>query len=518
MVRDMIPHPRLNSIDTIRQLNVVARKYYHNENGEFNHESYIRECFECLLSFFSTELFVREGAERENAYLFAALTYKKEDSPKIALVKITDGSGYYFADDVEQDLVNSFNRVIDELYQSIDNEQSMSVTKVLLKDKKRGKDLFLYSGEPYERPVKPGNPKVDARIAFFSLKDLTFDPTDSIEHFCKINQGPINDFREKLDQNAEDEMKLTETDEQIGVLLWHYKRLEKEHSVRRPGEEFLVHFIRPSFIDFGHNILLSLGTSRKLEADHLSMIYLLVYRIISQTFIEKTKEVERFKRRASFSLTTHALKTELDVSIMPKVNNVKKMLKELSLPANSKLSKAVAELEEQYADLFCMTAFVSLIDKIESQSHFEDSGRIEGLLVEHQEAINISKYCAEYNKTNPQRDDIKVLGETPQPLCIKVYDSYFSAPALRLFLDTIFENVNKFGRRNNNKKIELYVSTSASEWTFENDTNDEKVEVDLRKIRGNLFLFNQLIERTNSGKLTINPPGEYKFKVTYQTY
>jgi hypothetical protein len=517
MVRDMTAHPRLNSIDTIRQLNAVARRYYHNENGEFNHESYIRDCFECLLSFFSTELFVGEGAGRENAYLFAALTYKREDSPKIELVKITDGFGYYFADDVEQDLANSFNRVIDELYQSIDNEQSMSVTKALLKDKKRGKDLFLYSGEPYEQPVEPGNPDVDARIAFFPLKDLTFDPTDSSEHFCKINKEPIKDFREKLDQNAEIEMKLTESDQQIGVLLWHYKRLEKEYSVRRPGEEFLVHFIRPSFIDFGHNILLSLGTSRRLEADQLSMIYLLVYRIVSQTVIEKTKEVERFKRRASFSLTTHALKTELQISIKPKVNNIKKEIEKLSLPANSILSKVVTELEAQYADLFCMTAFISLIDKIESQSHFEESGRMEGLLVEHQETINILKYCAEYNKTNPHLDGIKVLGGIPRPLSIKVYNSYFSTPALRLFLDTIFENVNKFGRRTD-KKIELRVSSLASEWTFENDTNDERVEIDLKKIRGNLFLFNLLIEKTNSGKLTISPPGDYKFKVTYQMY
>jgi hypothetical protein len=521
MVKDMTTHLRLNSIDTIRQLNVVARKYYHNENGEFNHESYIRECFECLLSFFSTELYVWEGTKRENAYLFAALTYKREDSPKIELVKLTDGPGYYFADEVEQDLAKSFSRVIDELYQAIDSEESMSVTKALLKDKKEGKDLFLYTGEPYEGPIYPTNSDVDARIAFLPLDSLNFDPNDDVEHFCKLNEEWIREFRASLDEKAE--MKLTESDRQIGVLLWHYKRLEKEYSDYRrsktgkSGREFLVHFIRPSFIDFGHNILLSLGTNRRLTVDQLSMIYLLVYRIISQTVIEKTKEAERFKRRTSFSLTTHALKTELQISIKPKVNNVKKEIEKLSLPANPILSKVVAELEAQYADLFCMTAFASLIDKIESQKHFEESGRMEGLLVEHPETINILKYCAEYNKTNAHLDDIKVLGGTPRPLSIKVYDSYFSASALRLFMDTIFENVNKFGRRTG-KKIELRVSSLASEWTFENDTNDERVDVDLTKIRGNLFLFNLLIEKTDSGKLTISPPGDYKFKVTYQAY
>jgi hypothetical protein len=510
---------RLNSIDTIRQLNVVARKYYHGENGGFNHEAYIRECFKCLLSFFSTALYVREGAERENAYLFAALTYKREDDPEVKLVKVTDDSDYDFADEVEEDLARSFSRIFEELYSAINNkEKSMSVTKALLKDKKNGKDLFLYTGEPYKGPIKPTNQEVDARIAFFSLDMLAFKLGDDVAHFCKINRKKIKEFRDSLDENAE--MKLTENDQQIGVLLWHYKRLEKvytDHPRGRRGREFLVHFIRPSFFDFGHNILLSLGTTRRLEVDQLSMIYLLVYRIVSQTVIEKTKEVERLKRQTSFSLTTHALKTELDVSILPKVNNVKEEVERLSLPADSLLSEAVTELEVQYADLFRLTAFISLIDKLESQPHFEESGRKEGLLVEQPETIDILKYCSEFNKTNPDLDDIEVFGKQLRPLSIKVYDSYFSAPALRLFLDTIFENVNKFGRRID-KKIKIRVTTPPSEWTFENDTNDEAVEVDPTKIRGNLYLFNSLIEKTNSGKLTVNPPGNHKFKVTYQTY
>lgn len=517
-VRDMTADHRLSSIDAIRQLNVVARRYYHNENGGFNHESYIRECFKCLLSFFSAALYVGEGAARENAYLFAALTFKREDDPDVRLVEITKGSGYYFADEVDQNLAKSFSQIIKELYWAINNkEKSMSVTKALLKDKKDGKDLFLYTGEPYEGPVKPS--KVDARIAFFSLDSLEFEPGDAVAHFCKINEKPIREFRNSLDNNAG--MKLTETDRQIGVLLWHYKRLEKAYSDHRRGRhkgEFLVHFIRPSFFDFGHNILLSLGTTRRLEPDQLSMIYLLVSRIVSQTVIEKTKEAERFKRRTSFSLTTHALKTELQRWIKPKVNNVSKEIEKLSLPADSILSEVVTELEAQYTSLFRMTAFISLIDKIGSQRDFETSGRTEGLLVGHRETIDILKYCTEFNETNTGLDDIEVLGKSLRPLSIKVYDSYFSAPALRLFLDTIFENVNKFGRRTNAKKIKIRITNPPSEWTFENDTNDERVKVDPTKIRGNLFLFKSLIENTNSGELTISPPGNHNFKVTYQTY
>jgi hypothetical protein len=279
---------RLNSIDVIRRLNVVARKYYHNEDVSFNHESYIRECFECLLSFFSTELYVGEGEERENAYLFAALTYKKEDNPNIELVKVVDGFGYYFAQEVEDDLEDSFNRIMDELYQAIYEGRSMSVTKALLRDKRRGKDLFLYSGQPYEEPVKPSNPPADARIAFFPLSKLDFSPSYSVEFFCDLNKIPISDFRESLDINSE--MRLEDNDRQIGTLLWYYKRLEREYCARRQGREFLVHFIRPSFIEFGHNILLSLGTSRRLHVDQLSLIYLLVYRIVSQTVIEKIKQ------------------------------------------------------------------------------------------------------------------------------------------------------------------------------------------------------------------------------------
>ncbi len=284
---------RLNSIDAIRRFNVIARKYYHNDDVSFNHEFYLRECFECLLSLFSTELYVGEGKKRENAYLFAALTYKKEANPNIELVKITDDLGYYFAQDVEDDLKQSFNRIIAELYQDINQERSMSVTKALLRDKRWGKDLFLYSGQRYQEPIYPGNPEVQARIAFFSLSELKFTPGCTAGDFCKLNDDYINKFRESLDEDSE--MKLTDDDRQIGTLLWHYKRLEREYLARPGNREFFVHFIRPSFIEFGYNILLSLGTSRRLTFDQLSLIYLLVYRIVSQTVIEKIKQDRREK-------------------------------------------------------------------------------------------------------------------------------------------------------------------------------------------------------------------------------
>jgi len=338
---DAMTSPQMNSIDTIRQFNVIARRYYHNENVKFKHESYIRECFECLLSFFSTELFVGEGADRENAYLFAALTYKREDNPNIDLVKITDGLGYYYAAGVERGLANSLNLIIDELYQAIHKERSMSVTKALLKDKKRGKDLFLYSGAPYEPPVEPANPDVQAKIALFPLKDLAFDPADGEERFCEINKRQIADFRAQLDQNAE--MKLTETDQQIGVLLWHYKRMEKLYLSYRLGKEFLVHFIRPSFIDFGHNILLSLGTSRRLSVDQLSLIYLLVYRIVSQTVIEKTKQAEREKSSYYAFGIGHFLKHRISPVVSHLVNAEKFLVTEYGIGSELQNSIILAQ-------------------------------------------------------------------------------------------------------------------------------------------------------------------------------
>ena len=161
-----------------------------------------------------------------------------------------------------------------------------------------------------------------------------------------------------------------------------------------------------------------------------------------------------------------------------------------------------------------MTAFVSLIDKIEDKNRFEEAGLKEGLLSSGPQTIEIEEYCSTFNALNPHLEPIVLSITQLLPLKIQVYDSFFSLRVLRLFLSTIFENVTKFGMPEAGR-INLRVTSSLSTCVFENDTNDETVEFDEKGLRGNLKLFQLLIANTNSGKLTIDP-GDYKFRVTYE--
>lgn len=511
MEQDTKPSLQLNSIDTIRLLNLIARKYYHNDDGTFHHEAYLRDCFKCLLTFFSTELYVGESAERENVFLFAALTYKKEDSTRIELVKLDDGLGYYFNKDAEAELAALFNPVIEELYKAIYKKKSMSVTETLLKDKRRGKDLFLYSGKPYETPVDPSNEDVDARIAFFRLSDLAFVEDESIEKFCKSNSKQIGEFKKSLNKNSE--IDVADSDQQIGTLLWYYRQLQEKYLLKHQDKEFLVHFIRPSFIEFGYNILLSLGTNSRLNVDQLSLIYLLVYRIVSQTVIEKTKEAEKLKRKKSYSLTSHSFKTELSTTIIPQVNLVVDTIKESALYSNPKLNEHVDVLLEQSKELFRLTGLISLIDKIDKRDEFLESGHRDELISTTQEFIKIADYCSVYNLRHPNLDDIVVRGYST--LSITVFDEFLSGQLIRLFYKTLFENIIIHGRRVDNK-VYLDVSQTPNGYSFENETRKESFVIDDTKLTGNLLLFKTFIEETGSGKLHVKSEN-HKFNVVYES-
>jgi len=501
-----VEHIKSSSIETIRRINQVARDHYHNDHVDFDHAAYLRECYAVLIDFLCEELSDVPSTDQnlQTAYLFSALSYKNEESEKIDFVS-HDDKAYNF---VNEELENLFKPTIDKLLEDINVQRSISLTQTLLKDKRKGKDLFLYTGPAYAYPVTPRRRDELAKIDFFSLSKLTLDPNKEFEHFYSSNDRFISEFAVIIGASAkEPEVR------KIGTLLWRYRQIQEIYQASVPGAEFLVHFIRPSFIESTYNVLLSLGTNRRLTVDQLSLIYLLVYRIISQTVIERTKEAEQFKRRASFSLTTHALKTELQTTIKPTIASAKQVVHNLALHS-SELDLIITEIEEQYEDLFCMTAFVSLIDKAEDKKRFESAGLKEGLLSQAPVTIDIVEYCSAFNALNPHLDPIVL--STPQitPLQIRVYDSFFSTRVLRLFVNTVFENTTKFGRRDSGR-INLRIMSSETQWVFENDTNDETVEVDQRSLRGNLKLFQLLLGNTNSGKLTVEG-GQYKFTVTYE--
>lgn len=494
----------MDSIRLIRAINRIAKDHFSSRETYFNPTPYLEECLDSLREYFRAEL--------KGDYLFSALTLKKsvptverKDEEGIEIISRSKNEGYHFRDDVVE---GTFEPIIGELIQAVENKSSISLTRSLLKDS-HGKLLFFYSEKEYDSPINPFESE-DSKLALFSLSWLRLNPDGrEFDRFLDANRRFIEKFKKMLTGK---ECLPEENLQQEGKLLWYYKKLQEAYRPVEPDKDFVVHFIRPAFIEFDHNVLLSLATSRQLEPHQLAFIALLIYRIVGQMAIEKTKEIEELRRKRSFSLTTHSLKTELNTTIVPQIGMVKDALRETPFPERLPLHKYVDDLERQGQNLFYMTGLITLVDKIGDKDTFVSSGLKQQLLVKAEEAINISQYCEEYNARNRRLAEIVISGAPDQSLSIKVYGVYLSRVLVKLFVDTIFENISLHGRRRN-KKVELRVSHSDHVWTFENDTRIEKVEVDVSRLSGNLLLFQTFIEDTKSGTLVIDS-GNHLFKVT----
>jgi hypothetical protein len=470
---------RMNSIDTVRVLNRIARRHYHDDVVTYDHEKYLRECFACLQGFFATELNIRRNESDpkpalENAYLFSAMTYKSEGSNQIGLIKVTDADddlGYYFAEGVKEELSGKFNPIIENLYEDIYAKRSISITEALLKDKREGKDLYLYSGQPYKPFVHPGKPPrdVDARISFFCTSDLAYAAGDSQDHFTERNGEEIEKFRLKLTDPNRDDPDVTK--EKVGTLLWYYRQLQEAYLSDHDGQEFVVHFVRPSFIEFGYNILLSLGTNHRLEADQLAFIYLLVHKIVSQTLVERTRQEEKEVSTNYIFGIGHFLKHRISPVVSHLVDASKSLKKSHRIGNELASSIQLADIALASAnvlDLFGKALAKRTTDKkytefsertitrlIDSQSDPQDwekfyltieSIRVQALLIEIQQLIK-TEWGIEIELVFTNNTDWKTLSVHPFiPVTDKWGRHYYVCPSKKIyhqFLHELFRNVSR---------------------------------------------------------------------------
>jgi hypothetical protein len=513
----------MNSIDTIRVLNRIARTHYHDGVVTYDHEAYLRECFACLHGFFATELYVTQDKSMpesplENAYLFSALTYKREGNDQIGLVKLTASDadlGYYFYEEVKEELSAKFNPIIGELYNDIRDKRSMSVTEALLKDKRKGKDLFLFSDKPYNEPVDPGDPMkrpVDARISFFCTSDLEFSAGDSRDRFKARNVEQIEKFRIVLtdDDGADPGV----TNEQVGNLLWHYRKLQETYLADHDGQEFVVHFIRPSFIEFGYNLLLSLGTNCRLEADQLAFIYLIVHKIVSQTVIERTKETKKIELLKNISISTHSIKTGINGLLSPPLNSLEQSK---ALHNDPWIQEALKARDRVLA----FTGFINLMSKLSSKDlnrkEIRDTLIRSGLFCVTQKSYPLSERLKEILDLQ-QRDKNRMKVITPGNINIEIDETYFAyddlspaEPFYELLLLTVVENCIKHGVKNiKTGKITLDMIYNQTEKLIGfSNLASEKFMLNYSNSTGNINMFFILFEKLNLGNFECYSDGKF---------
>jgi len=283
----------------VDQLNNAARKYYLTNSPKPDHQKYLEECFDHLNGHLKKAL--------AGKYLFSALTSTSKSDRKVVSVASSNTSetGYDFDENIQQILEPRIKLLLAD----VNLERCISLTSTLLDDPQNGRDLILQSRDDYVA-IQDQRPKTQ----IFTTRPIVF--SENFEDFMSSHENgqEIKRFRGLIKAFGEFD------NETIGRLIWHYKKLETLCAYAK--QAFFVHFIRPSFIEFDNNILLSLATNEVIDPQSLLVIDLLVYRIASQMAIEKTKEADKIENLKLVSNSIHSIKTGTNILLSPALNSL----------------------------------------------------------------------------------------------------------------------------------------------------------------------------------------------------
>lgn len=489
----------------IESLNKVAKEYYSKDILEHNHSKYLEDCFKILYTFFEQKL--------GDTYLFSALTYNnKHSEADIKTVPSgTSNTDYHFAVEIQPILEPVINDLLEDLKKKGDDEICMSLTFTLLQNSTEGTDLFLKSGNGYESEVfKSHRPKTD----IFQISSLKFD--ENFEVFIRNdeNQRLIAEFGEikEVFKKAYDDNK------KFGRLLWQYMRLES--LCKNKNQSFFVHFIRPSFIDFGHNVLLSLATNKTIDYQLLLIIDLLVYRIASQMAIEKIKEIDKIENLKLVSNSIHAIKTGTNILLSPALESLGQM-KELK---DNYLVKVALDARDQ---LIAITEIINLISKLSSKnlSNLQKKEELinSRLFSAKKDKFYLSKKLQEISDLN-SKDGTKPNAIPDGDINIVLDENFLSYEGTNptelfylFLLITIFENCIKHGELDINTqiKVTVYFDTEKKVLEFTNESESEnKFDLTYENSTGYINFLFFIFKELDFGKIECGSENKlFRFKI-----
>lgn len=264
-------------LKTFRKINDSAVKLYFAKT-EFDHDEFLYECLGHIKDYFEKIL------GDDFIYIAISFTNKQRLSFVGEAKKEVVFKGHKFAKKLKKSQKKELFGLLEQYIEEANDLKIISLTKILL-DKEIKKDVFInFSEHPY--PSTLLNDKI-SEIKLYSrrgyLEEIEFDRTHSkkIKLFSQEFQSSLN---------YESYLKYFHNYYTLGNKYKDFK-----------GKDFLIHFIKPSILEFDYNLLLSLATSRKLSKDELALVNLLMHRIVSQTATEKVQEALRHATRAAIS-------------------------------------------------------------------------------------------------------------------------------------------------------------------------------------------------------------------------
>lgn len=230
---------------------------------------------------------------------------------------------------------------------------------------------------------------------------------------------------------------------------------------------------------------------------------------------KEAKTLKELEFSTLINISAHVFKTAITTDIISEIETI----------INDNNAKELEQLKENAQHLFVLTGIVNLLTKINDQDAFKETATKDKLLDENKADWEIKKRIEHYSERFYKRKGFKIVlsnaKHIPEPN-IRVYDLFFSNHLVKSFFNTLLENIETHGffeKVNKEEVCSIEINTKGKEWIFKNRAKKE-FEVDSHKLTGNLLLYKSLIEKTDSGSMTIDcekEAGKIFFVLTIKT-
>lgn len=309
----------LNKIDE-----AASKVYKEQDNYSHSHDKFLIACKSLLVRFLSEKY--------KEKFIFSSLSYTNtiSNSEEIKLVKeIGQHNGFYINhlwEEGSDRLLEKpklgvyrltkkqrLNLLFTYFMMDISSKYAISLTQILL-NKKHERGIILYTGyeivSENEKHPKPFKLDFNNDIGYFNAISITENIlTKYIENKGEDIKTFFTPFGLKKDEDLRP----------YAIYLLRYLEI-----VKLIGSNVYIYFVKPSTIEFKHNLLLSFALTKPINEEDLAYINLIMHRIVSQTEIERGVELKKksnitaisavMTRNASHNIGSHVLSRLVDES------------------------------------------------------------------------------------------------------------------------------------------------------------------------------------------------------------
>jgi hypothetical protein len=264
-------------LDTFRKINDSAIKFYFNKT-DFNHDEFLSECLGHLKVYFEITL--------GDSFVYTVISFTKNQ--KLSFVGEAKGEvfkGHKFSKTLRDNQKEELFKLLEGYINEANESKIISLTKILL-EKQTKKDVVInFKKDTYSEEI------LNDKIKEIHLFDNNDHDVEEAFNSC---------FKEKI-ENFQNEFPSPSSNLDLYLKYFlNYHSLSNQY-YQFKEEDLLIHFIKPSIIEFDYNLLLSLATTKQLSEDQLAIVNLYMHRIVSQTATEKVQEALKHATRAAIS-------------------------------------------------------------------------------------------------------------------------------------------------------------------------------------------------------------------------